>query len=95
MHSSYVLGILLVAAGLALAPATWSAEVQEPLKHALELHEAGKVAEAIKEYDRVLKQHPKLREAYFNRGNAYYDLGSYPQAIKDYNGIMNREAHNS
>ena len=34
-------------------------------------------------YDRALKANPKLADAYFNRGNAYYDLGQNDQAIKD------------
>jgi tetratricopeptide (TPR) repeat protein len=43
-----------------------------------------KIKEAIAEYDKVIKTHPKLAEAYFNRGNAYYDLGANQPAIKDY-----------
>ena len=54
------------------------------MKVALELHDAGKLKEAVTEYDKVIKTHPKLAEAYFNRGNAYYDLGHNQQAIKDY-----------
>ena len=69
---------------LASAPVS-SAQTDEPLKAALELHDAGKVREALAEYDKVIKSHPKLAEAYFNRGNAYYDLGQNQQAIKDYN----------
>src|SRR6185503_920394 len=65
-----------------------AAEIQEPLKVALELHEAGKLAEAVREYDKVIKAHPKLAEAYFNRGNAYYDLGLDQQAIKDYSQVI-------
>src|SRR5918994_763787 len=77
--------IVVVAAIFSAAPApVWGAGVQEPLNLALELHEAGKLAEAVTEYDKVIKAHPKLAEAYFNRGNAYYDLRLDQQAIKDY-----------
>ncbi len=74
-----------IAAGLlAVSAPVWPAQIDEPLKAALELHDAGKVREALTEYDKVIKAHPKLAEAYFNRGNAYYDLGQNQQAIKDY-----------
>ncbi|HYA29766.1 MAG TPA: tetratricopeptide repeat protein, partial [Acidobacteriota bacterium] len=66
------------------ATAAWPAQPEDPLKTALELHDAGKLKEALVEYDKVIKANPKLAEAYFNRGNAYFDLGQYQQAIKDY-----------
>ena len=68
------LKILLIAVTAIFSAAhipIWAAGVQEPLKVALELHEAGKLAEAVTEYDKVIKAHPKMAEAYFNRGNAY------------------------
>ncbi len=77
-----------VAALFLTAPALRSAQVEEPLKAALELHESGKIKEALVEYDKVIKAHPKLAEAYFNRGNAYFDLGQNKQAIKDYSEAM-------
>jgi tetratricopeptide (TPR) repeat protein len=40
--------------------------------------------EALVEYDKAIKANPKLAEAYFNRGNAHYDLGQNQQALKDY-----------
>src|SRR5690242_21533641 len=69
--------LILVLAVLGLFPRILGAAgIEEPLKAALELHESGKIKEAIAEYDKVIKTHPKLAEAYFNRGNAYYDLGA-------------------
>ena len=62
--------IMLLAVITAFAASAWAAGVQEPLKIAMELHDAGKVAEAITEYSKVIKANPKLAEAYFNRGNA-------------------------
>ena len=85
-YSFSFLGLTLLLVFFTGAP-TWPAEVQEPLKAGLELHDAGKVKEAIAEYDKVIKAYPKLAEAYFNRGNAYYDLKNYQQAIRDYGSI--------
>jgi tetratricopeptide (TPR) repeat protein len=67
-----------------IAVPSWSGQIIEPLKEALELHEAGKIKEAIALYDRFIKTHPKRAEGYFNRGNAYYDLGQNQHAVKDY-----------
>src|SRR5215212_677000 len=72
---------------LAAGPA-WPAGVEEPLKAALELHDGGKAKEAIPLYDKVIKANPKMAEAYFNRGNAYFDLGQHEQAIKDYGAVI-------
>ena len=69
---------------LAAWPRAWTAELREPLKEALDLHEAGKFKEAIAAYDKAIKANPNLAEAYFNRGNAHYDLGQNQQALKDY-----------
>src|SRR5690349_21528909 len=76
--------LVLGACLLWAAPDLRAAQVEEPLKAALELHEAGKIKEALAEYDKVIKANPKLKEAYFNRGNAYFDLGQDRQAINDY-----------
>src|ERR1051325_974940 len=81
--SSWALIFALAAIGFFPA-INGAAGIEEPLKTALELHESGKIKESITEYDKVIKAHPKLAEAYFNRGNAYYDLGSNQPAIKDY-----------
>lgn len=35
-------------------------------------------------YDNVLKQQDDIFEAYFNRGNAYYNIGVYDKAIESY-----------
>ena len=79
--------LLLLLVGF-ISEATWSAQVIEPLKEALQLHEAGKIKEAIALYDRFIKTHPKRIEGYFNRGNAYYDLGQNERAVKDYSEVI-------
>ena len=66
----------------------WAGQAEEAVNEGLKLHEAGKLKEAIREYDRALKANPKLADAYFNRGNAYYDLGQNDQAIKDYSEVI-------
>ena len=83
MGYSAVRAILLLLLSLLPVP-SWAAQVIEPLKEALELHESGKIKEAIALYDSFIKSHPKRAEGYFNRGNAYYDLGQNQHAVKDY-----------
>jgi len=61
---------------LGAAPA-WPASAQDALdvlKQALALHEAGKVKEAIEQYDRAIQTDPRSAKAYFNRGKAYTEL---------------------
>src|ERR1044071_8644292 len=68
---------------LSVCPA-WSGQAEDALNEALKLHEAGKPKEALVQYDKAIKANPKLSDAYFNRGNAYYDLGENQHAINDY-----------
>jgi len=79
--------VVLLLAGF-ISEGTWSAQIIEPLKEALQLHETGKIKEAIVLYDRFIKSHPKRVEGYFNRGNAYYDLGQNQRAVKDYSEVI-------
>jgi len=62
----------------------WSGPAEDALNKGLNLHEAGNLNEAIVQYGRAIKLNRRLAEAYFNRGNAYYDLGKNASAIKDY-----------
>src|SRR6476659_2743459 len=73
---------------LSLEVSVHGAGIEEPLKPALELHEAGKVKEAIALYDKFIKANPKNAEGYFNRGNAYYDLGQNDLAVRDYSEVI-------
>ena len=87
-----IAGLILMSllSWLDFAP-TWAAQTQgelDALNEGLKLHEAGKPKEAIREYDRAIKANPKLAEAYFNRGNAHYDLGQNMQALRDYNEVL-------
>ena len=81
-HVLVIVGFLL---GLTIdGQSARAGQADDPLKTALELHDGGKVKEAIVEYDKVIKANPKLAEAYFNRGNAHFDLGQNQQAVRDY-----------
>ena len=85
-HTGIKVFVLLLAGFI--SETTWSAQVIEPLKEALQLHETGKIKEAIVLYDRFIKTHPKRIEGYFNRGNAYYDLGQNQRAVNDYSEVI-------
>jgi tetratricopeptide (TPR) repeat protein len=40
---------------------------------------------ALADYTEAIRLDPKNDEAYFNRGNAYYDKEDYDSALDDYN----------
>ena len=46
--------------------------------------EAGRIPEAIAEYDEAIRLNSRDANAYNNRGNAYYGLGRHERAIEDY-----------
>jgi tetratricopeptide (TPR) repeat protein len=60
----------------------------QTLQHARELHERGKLEEAIEHYDKALGTQLLRAEnraiAFNNRGNAYADLGLFEDAVADY-----------
>src|SRR3990170_9168344 len=87
MGDSGIKALVLILA-VFISETSWSGQVIEPLKEALQLHEAGKIKEAIALYDRFIKTHPKRIEGYFNRGNAYYDLGQNERAVRDYSEVI-------
>jgi tetratricopeptide (TPR) repeat protein len=76
---------------LGAAPA-WPASVEDALKEALSLHEAGKPEEAIRQYDRAIQMNPRMARAYLERGNAYADLGDDQRALKDYSEAIRLDA---
>src|SRR5947207_15835707 len=80
----YLCGAMVAVASLLLSRPVWSGQAEDALSEALKLHDAGKPKEALVQYDTAIKANPKLADAYFNRGNAYYDLNENPQAIRDY-----------
>ncbi len=58
----------------------------------LEAHETGNYELAINDYTRCIDLGDltvgNLAAAYFNRGNAYYDIGDFDQAILDYDDVI-------
>src|ERR1044071_6769880 len=59
---------------LVLVTPLWAGQAEDALNEALKLHESGNPKEALALYDKAIKANPKLADAYFNRGNAHYDL---------------------
>jgi serine/threonine protein kinase/WD40 repeat protein len=49
--------------------------------------------EVVRAYTRLLEQHPKEGEAYFQRARAHVRLGHYEQAIADYSQAMEKAPH--
>ena len=47
------------------------------------LHESGRFADAVPEYDLALRLYPHYDEAYMNRGMAYAQLDENQRAIQD------------
>jgi tetratricopeptide (TPR) repeat protein len=45
---------------------------------------AGRLDEAMADFDRTIKINPRYAHAYFNRGELRYRQGDYPAAIEDY-----------
>jgi len=43
------------------------------------------IERAIEDYDEAIRLNPQYADAYYNRGNAYANLGQSQQAIKDFN----------
>jgi tetratricopeptide (TPR) repeat protein len=61
---------------------------QELLKQAVELHQAGKLDEAIQDYRRVLDAYPQMEEVRSNLGAALAASGRYSEAIVEYNRAL-------
>jgi tetratricopeptide (TPR) repeat protein len=87
------LGALLPALAAPLAWATAEALAQpaqdtrssrQILERASELHQAGDLAGAVREYQAFLKRHPDIADVRSNLGAAYVRLGQHEQAIEQY-----------
>src|SRR5450432_4103550 len=69
--------------------------VAEPmLRHAIELHQAGDMEGAIREYRAYLKQVPHNVMARSNLGAALSRAGHYEEAITEYKQALDREPGN-
>ncbi len=54
------------------------------LEHAIELHQAGRLEQAVEEYLAFLKAYPQVADVYSNLGAAYAGLGNLPAALEAY-----------
>ena len=72
-------GVLLL---LVMAPLTGAFAAGEHLNRASELYKAGKLEEAVTEYNKALEANPENAAAYLGIAAAYRDLGKTSQAIK-------------
>src|SRR4051812_19746287 len=61
-----------------------SADVERAFAQATELHQAGKLEEAIRAYQAILVSHPNRADVRSNLGAAYSRLGRYEDAIEQY-----------
>jgi len=48
------------------------------------LNREGRLSEALADFDRAIDENDKLAEAFLNRGNTYYLMRRYDEAIEDY-----------
>ena len=51
--------------------------------------------EAIRSFDKAIKNNPENPKAYFYRANSYYNLGLFEQAIPDYSELIKLDPENS
>ncbi len=49
---------------------------------------------SLENYERAIKIDPRDSDAYFNRGFEYFKMGSYEEAIKDFNRVESLEPEN-
>jgi tetratricopeptide (TPR) repeat protein len=79
---------------ICVATGAQSADVEEILKQAIGLHQAGDVAAAIPAYEKYLKQRPDSSLALSNLGAAYARVGRYKDAIAQYSRALKLQAGN-
>ena len=68
--------------------------IEQTLKHAIELHQAGNIAAAIPEYQAYLKQVPGNPIARSNLGAALAQAGRYTEAIAEYRKVLDAQPNN-
>ena len=58
------------------------------LQNATELAKQGRTAEAIPLFDQIIKDDPKNKTAYLNRGSAYGQSGEFEKALGDFKSAL-------
>ena len=84
MKASILVVMLPALLVLVLSACGGLTEAQQHSIAGVKLVEQEKWNEAIAEYDEAIRLDPKLAQAYYNRGNAYANLGQHQRAIQDY-----------
>lgn len=64
---------------------------EEHFKAGLNWHEQGQFAYAIEEYDKAVESKPDFAQAYVKRGEAWFAMGNWDQALWDYNEALGYE----
>jgi len=61
---------------------------QEHFKAGLNWHQQGRLDNAIQEYGKAVELKPDFAQAYVKRGEAWFSLGNWGQAMWDYNEAL-------
>lgn len=87
--------VLLLICGLSVASGqTGDSDLRQILSRAFEYHQAGRLEEAVVEYERFLEKGPRHPDILSNLGAAYAGLGNYEKAIENYEqALILREDH--
>src|SRR5215211_7856424 len=94
-----VKALLSLAACVCLLPAraagqAGAADVEGAFARATQLHESGKLEEAIRAYQSILASNPGRADVRSNLGAAYSRLGRYEEAIGQYKQALALDARN-
>lgn len=90
-----LLACAVLAAPSALAQVqSGQADVESAFARATELHQAGKLEEAIRAYQAILTAHPNRADVRSNLGAAYSRLGRYEDAIEQYKKALALDLNN-
>jgi tetratricopeptide (TPR) repeat protein len=69
-------------------------DVERAFEQATELHQAGKLEEAVRAYQAILAAHPNRADVRSNLGAAYSRLGRYEDAIAQYRQALALDGNN-
>ena len=78
-------GLLIITANLAL---NHSDPEPDHYGAGIELRQQGYLEEAIAEFDEAISVDSQSLKAFASRGDAYYALGNFSQALRDYSQII-------
>ena len=88
MNSQTVWAVTVTLTTLLLAACGSVSEAEKYSYAGLEFENQGNLQEAIVEYDEVIRLDPQYTPAYYNRGNAYLELGQPQRAIEDFDEVI-------